>query len=141
MNFLGSKRFTKYKVGEAVVVNEGVMCPDFEGLSIAGWQVFLIEVYSKDKNVQLHWDTQTLRNISAEYIEDSEHSDLDFSEMILDMTDISKTEPRGSHDDAKMPARRFVCSINGTSAPKPIREIAKLMIPLGNADEKTCFET
>ena len=68
MNFPRSKRFAKFKVGDAVVVNEGVMCPDFEGLSIAGWQGFLLEGESKAENVKLHWDEQTLRNMSTEYI-------------------------------------------------------------------------
>lgn len=85
------------KEGDCVRVKQGVMCPDFEGLSLAGWQGRVIGVErGEDDNtvVCIKWDSVTLSAMPDEYVADSEAQGCDCTEMYLDMADVEPAEAR-----------------------------------------------
>jgi hypothetical protein len=65
----------KIKIEDSVVVKDGIMCPDMESLSIAGWQGRVSEISDEDKEgilVEIEWDSITLRALTEDYIRQSE---------------------------------------------------------------------
>src|SRR5438105_4488774 len=57
-----------FRVGDAVVVNPGVMDPDEPTLSLAGWQGWVTEIYAKEGTLAFQWDSLVLKSIPADYI-------------------------------------------------------------------------
>lgn len=77
--------------GDSVRVKQGVMCPDFEGLSLAGWQGRIINVERGEDDhvmVGIKWDSVTLSAMPEEYVADSEAQGCDCTEMYLGMADV-----------------------------------------------------
>lgn len=97
-------------VGDSVVVKEGVMCPDYEGLSIAGWQgrvAELEEAVNEEEDapeavsVCLEWDSITLRALPEEYVRQSEVEGLEWEKMWLHADEVELVEPRDRERDAR----------------------------------------
>ncbi|MBI3923113.1 MAG: hypothetical protein HY318_16960 [Armatimonadetes bacterium] len=97
-------------VGDSVVVKEGVMCPDYEGLSIAGWQgrvAELDEVVNEDEealeagSVCIEWDSITLRALPEEYVRQSEVDGLEWGKMWLHADEVELLQLRDRDQDAR----------------------------------------
>jgi hypothetical protein len=86
-----------FSVGESVVVNPGVLDPDY-GIDIGGWQGRIIDNGSDDEQddplVSIAWDSLTLKQIPVEIIERSEEDGLDWSIMMLSPSEIMPAAPR-----------------------------------------------
>ena len=94
--------------GDSVRVKQGIMCPDFEGLSLAGWQGRIIAVErGKDDDVAvcIKWDSVTLSAMPDEYIADSEAQGCNCTEMYLEMTEVEPARARDTEADAQRSAR------------------------------------
>ena len=75
-----------FKKGDTVRVKQDVMCPDYKGLCIAGWQGTVTDVDKAGKGapmVDIAWDGTTLRAIPSDYISQSEEEGLDWESMTL----------------------------------------------------------
>lgn len=83
-----------FKIGDAVFVKPGVMCPDRPALSLAGWQGRVTEVYPQDGTLELKWDSQTLRAIPDAYIRNCEIESLGWESMVLEIEEVSPATPR-----------------------------------------------
>lgn len=82
---------TNLKVGDAVKVKEGIICPDLEGLCIGGWQgriSEIAEVKNGNTNVCITWDSVTMREMPGYFIEQSVDEGLDYTRMFLAVTEI-----------------------------------------------------
>ena len=90
-----------FRVGDAVVVKLGVMCPDKPSLSLAGWQGWVTEVQLKEGTLEFDWDSATLRAIPADYIRESELEGLRWQTMVLDIDAVSLATPRDTPEKAQ----------------------------------------
>lgn len=93
------------KAGGSVVVKDGIMCPDMESLSIAGWQGHVLEVFVGEDNerlVEIKWDSVTLRALPGYYISQSEEEGLDWTRMYLFIGDVEPAQPRDTEKDVEL---------------------------------------
>lgn len=80
------KKSEYIEIGDIVKVKEGVMCPDFKDLNIAGWQGTVIDIDKDDKNnilIGISWDSTTLEDMPENFIENGEENGLDNDLMYL----------------------------------------------------------
>jgi len=94
----------KIKIGDSVVVKDGLMCPDMESLSIAGWQGRVLEISDEDEEgifVEIEWDSITLRALPEDYIRDSEEKGLGWTRMCLLIDDVKLAKPRDTEDNVE----------------------------------------
>jgi len=93
------------KLGDSVIVKQGVKEPDFEEFSIGGWQGRVVEIDTKsdkDNNlIMIEWDSLTLRQIPSKYIEQSERDGLDWKNMTLYESELEKSKPRDTKENVK----------------------------------------
>jgi hypothetical protein len=54
-----------FRVGDAVVVKSGVLCPDKPTVSLAGWQGWVTELYPAEGTLAFKWDSPTMRSKMA----------------------------------------------------------------------------
>jgi hypothetical protein len=98
------KKTTNFKIGNSVVVKDGVMCPDMESLSIAGWQGRIIEILDEEDDevlIDIKLDSITLKSLPKYYIEQSEDEGLCWFRMILGVSDVNLTTPRDKEKDTQ----------------------------------------
>jgi len=91
------KKHKKLKIGDAVIVNDGVMCPDHEGVSLAGWQGRVVDLDAEEGGpftVGIQWDSLTLRALPDDYVRESEVEGLDWSQMYLYVEEVEPARPR-----------------------------------------------
>lgn len=96
-------KLTGLKIGDSVVVKEGVQDPDF-GEEISGWQgrVTKIDVDEDDTPIiDIQWDSLTLRQMPGAAIERSEEDGLDWSLMSLYAHEVEPTQPRDIPEDVE----------------------------------------
>jgi len=93
--------------GDCVRVKQGVMCPDCEGLSLAGWQgrIFCVELWDDEPMVGIKWDSVTVATMPKEFLADGAAQGLDCSVMYLGMEEVEPAQPRYSEADAERNAR------------------------------------
>ena len=93
---------TDFKVGDAIKVKEGIVCPDMQDLIISGWQG-RISAITKDDNghllVYIEWDSITLENMPDVFIDDSEENGLGFASMSLFDNEIELAKSRDTKED------------------------------------------
>lgn len=92
------------KVGGSVVVKDGIMCPDMESLSIAGWQGRVSDVFVGDDKeilVNVEWDSITLRSLPEGYVKQSEEEGLDWASMNLLISEVKPIQPRDTEKDVQ----------------------------------------
>ena len=87
------------KIGDSVRVKEGVMCPDNDSVCIAGWQGRVFEIEDDDL-IGIRWDSITLKQLSLEYIKQSEEEGMDWAEIYLSADEIELASPRDSEEAA-----------------------------------------
>ena len=67
---------SNFKIGDSVVVREGVKEPDLEEFEIGGWQGRVLEIDSdSDKDnvlITTEWDSFTFLQMPSDYIKQSE---------------------------------------------------------------------
>ena len=95
----------KIKIGDSVVVKDGVECPDMESLSLAGWQGRVSDIFDGEDNevlVNIKWDSITLRSLSEDYIRQSEEQGLDWASMNLWIDDVKPAKSRDNEKDVQL---------------------------------------
>ncbi len=65
-----------FRIGDTVVVNCGVMCPDKSTLSLSGWQRRVAQIYAEEGTLEIAWDSVTLRTLPKDYVRESEQGGL-----------------------------------------------------------------
>ena len=81
----------KYKIGQTVKVNNGVLCPDDSEFNLSGWTGRIIELDEDDEpTVGLEFDSITLKKIPEKFVKKSEQEGLDWSKIYLDVNDLVK---------------------------------------------------
>jgi len=93
-----------FKKGHSVKVKEGVMCPDYEGLCLAGWQGRIFDIEKVDQGrtiIGIRWDSQTLETMPIEFIEDSETNGDDYTEIYFYAEEVEPAKARDSEKDSQ----------------------------------------
>lgn len=93
------------KIGDSVKVKHGILEPDNEEFEIGGWQGRIIKI-DRENNAEnilitIEWDSQTLKQIPAEYIIESEVEGLSWQTMVLFESDIEKADARDTIKELK----------------------------------------
>lgn len=91
-----------FKINDYVKVKPGIMDPDNETTEIGGWQGCITEIDDSDPNeilITIAWDSQTLRTMPGEFVEESIREGLDFSEMTLLADEVELTATRDKARD------------------------------------------
>lgn len=94
----------RLRKGDTVRAKDGVICPDRENMSIAGWQGRLVdtsEAEGAEPTVGIAWDSVTLKAMPVEYIEDCEKQGLDWAGMYLSPHELEPVAARDSEAEAK----------------------------------------
>lgn len=109
---------SKFQIGDCVVVNKGVLDPDFKN-DIGGWQGRVREP-EEDGIVVVAWDSVTLKQMGMESIVRCEMENLDWEVTGLSVSEISETRCRDTEDDV----RKVVTAIRANLLKDPrLREI------------------
>ncbi len=100
---------TSFEIGDSVKVKHGVMCPDYEKMSIEGWQGRVIEIDQADGKelIGIRWDSITLQNMSAAYIDDSEEEGLDYSVLYLWPEELEPAKSRDSKENVEITLQKM----------------------------------
>jgi len=89
---------TNLKIGDSVIVNQGVKEPDLEAFELGGWQGRVTEIDTKSNKdnilITVEWDSITLNQIPSDYIIQSEIDGFSWSSMVLYDSNLEKTTPR-----------------------------------------------
>ncbi len=88
-----------FDIGDSVRVKAGVRCPDYDSLSIAGWQGRTFEIQEDERTVGICWDSVTLDELPEYFIKDCEAEGLSWAEMYLDVDDIEPAPPRDDEQE------------------------------------------
>lgn len=92
-----------FKVGDSVVVKQGVQDPDF-GDDMSGWQGTITEIDARPPDsplVTILWDSITLQNMSRTTIARAEKERLDWSTMGLYASEVELASPRDTLADVE----------------------------------------
>ncbi len=95
------KNSTGLKIGDAVKVKEGTLCPDLEDLCIGGWEGRVLEIGEDDDGndlICIRWDSITLKNMPHYFIGQSEEG-LEYARMYLWPEDVELAECRDTEED------------------------------------------
>ena len=85
------------KRGDSVKVKKGIMSPDYDNLSIEGWQGRVVEI--DGDTVEIEWDSITLENMSKDYIVESIIGGEEYTHICLDKDEVEPTKPRDTQKD------------------------------------------
>jgi len=95
----------KFKLGDSVVVKQGIKEPDFEEIEIGGWQGRIIEIDANQNEndilVTIEWDALTLDQIPSNYISQSEKDGYEWKNIALWASEIEKTKARDQKENVK----------------------------------------
>lgn len=87
-----------FKIGESVKIKPNIVVNDFEKIDFTAWQGRIIECYEEDE-IEVEWDSQTLKNLPEAYILKNIEEDYNFDSMILETNQVAKTTARDSEED------------------------------------------
>ena len=95
----------KLKIGDSVIVNQGVKEPDLEEFELGGWQGRVVDIDKKSDKpnvlITIEWDSITMDLIPSNYIVQSEVEGLDWAQMTLFESEMGKTVPRDTIKNVK----------------------------------------
>src|ERR1041385_817299 len=132
---------TNFRVGDAVVVNPGVMDPDDPTLSLAGWQGWVTDVYANEGTLAFKWDSLVLRAIPDDYIRKCELEGLGWETMILEIEEVSPATPRDTLQQARAVYEEIMAHNRWDHLADLNPGISDLLGPLGKTDELTYLHT
>lgn len=97
------KKTTNLKIGDSVVVKNGINCPDMESISIAGWHGRISEILDEDDEIliDIDWDSITLKSMPEHFIEECEGDSLDWDSMVLGINEVEPTKSRDKEKDVE----------------------------------------
>ncbi|MDR0231675.1 MAG: hypothetical protein LBI82_06095 [Dysgonamonadaceae bacterium] len=122
------------KKGDRVKVKKGIMLPDYDNLSIEGWQGRIIEI--SDDTVDIELDSITLKNTSKDYIVESIRKGLDYTQICLDKDKVELTKPRDTYEDTILKQNEIVIKYSHISYhDNEFDEEAKRIMAVLNTDD------
>ena len=131
----------KFKIGDSVVVKNGVIEPDIE-FEIGGWQGRIIEIdkeHDKDNFlITIEWDSITLKQMPEDYVKQSELEGLDWEKMILYESDLEKTSSRDAKKDLEIVKNQLSDKYHWLSFGEEGERISKIIKDID--DEMECYE-
>lgn len=89
------------KLGDSVKVKEGIACPAQEDLCIGGWQGRVFEVSKDEDLIGIKWDSITLKNMPASFIDQCEDEGVDYAIMYLAPEEVEPAAPRDTEGDVE----------------------------------------
>ena len=128
------------EIGDAVRVNEGVMCPDYEKYSLAGLQGFVTELFPEAGTLDIYWDEISLRALPSDYIRELILDGMGWDEMRLGLADVCKASPRGNLKKAKTAYEIVAADHVWDHLSDNNPGIAALLDPLGTRDVEECLD-
>jgi hypothetical protein len=87
-----------FKIGESVKIKSNIVIKDFKKIDFTAWQGRIIECYAQDE-IEVEWDSQTLKNLPEAYILKNIEEDYNFDSMILKAQQVEKTTARDEEKD------------------------------------------
>ncbi|WP_395146083.1 calcium-binding protein [Armatimonas sp.] len=90
-----------FGVGDTVIVNPEVICPDYPTVALGGWQGWIKDIYPEEKMVEIVWDQLSLEALPDAHIYELEQDGLEWASIVLSWSDVSKAEPRGTIAEAE----------------------------------------
>ncbi len=134
----------KLKLGNSVIVKQGVKEPDFEKLELGGWQGQVVEIDTKsDKEnilITIEWDSQTLRQIPADYIEQSERDGYDWQRITLYESELEKTKARDKKENVEKTQAELEDKYHWASLGNEGKRISKVLDMINPHDEMKCLK-
>jgi hypothetical protein len=132
------------KIGDSVIVRQGVREPDLEEFEINGWQgrVLEIDANSDKDNVLLtiEWDSLTLLQIPSDYIEQSEIDGLDWSRMVLYDSDVEKSVSRDKKENVKKAKEKLSDKYYWATLGQEGLRISKILHGVDPYNEMKCLQ-
>jgi hypothetical protein len=126
-----------FRVGDAVVVKSGVLCPDKPTVSLAGWQGWVTELYPAEGTLAFKWDSPTMRSIPDDYIRECEIEGLGWESMVLGADEVLPATPRDTPAEADAVYEAIMTHHHWDHLADLNPGISDLLGPLGKADSLT----
>lgn len=132
------------EIGNSVVVKKGVLDPDSEKFLLEGWQGRILEI-DKESNpehslVTIESDTETLRQMPNEYIEESETEGLEWRSIVLYISDIEGVKERDAKTDVKQFQEKLSKQFQWASFGVEGKRILKILEGVEMNSEMKCLE-
>ncbi|SDC07485.1 calcium-binding protein [Williamwhitmania taraxaci] len=132
------------KLGDSVIVNQGIKAPDLEEFEIGGWQGRVVDIDTKSDNdnvlITIEWDSITLLQIPNNYIEQFEQEGLDWENMTLYESELEKTKPRDKKGDVKQTQEKLADIHYWASLGDEGIRISKVLDNVNPNDEMKCMQ-
>jgi len=132
------------KLGDSVIVKQGIKEPDLEEFEIGGWQGRVVEIDSEsDKDnilITIEWDSLTLKQIPSNYIEQSERDGLDWQNMTLYKSELEKAKSRDKKEHVKQIQDKLSDKHRWDSLGDEGKRISKVLDNVNPNDELKCLQ-
>lgn len=132
------------KIGESVIVKQGIKEPDSEEFEIGGWQGRVIEI-DKESNkdnilITIEWDSLTLGQLPSKYIQESEMDGLDWKSIVLYGSDVDIAIPRDKKGDVKNMQDKLSEKYYWASLGEEGNRISKILDGVNPKNEMKCLQ-
>ena len=132
------------KLGDSVIVKQGVKEPDLKEFEIGGWQGRVVEIDTKsDKDnilITIEWDSLTLKQIPSNYIEQSEREGFGWNNMTLYESELEKIKPRDKKESVKQAQNKLSDKHHWDSLGDEGIRISKVLDKVNPHDEMECLQ-
>lgn len=132
-----------FKIGQAVKVKKGVMCPDYDGLCLEDYQGRIVDIVPNPNDetfICIEWDSISLKSLPAEYITESLEEGLDYQMMYLSPEEIELTEERDKEDDVNSIQDEIHEHYKWSGSNGEEEIIKSILNGLENSDDKAKFD-
>jgi len=120
------------KIGDSIKVKQGVFSPDYDNLSIGGWQGRIVEI---DKNfITFELDSETLSQLNENYIIESIVEEVEWTLLSLRISEVEITQARDSKEDV-------LCKQNDINLKYSCEEEEKRIVEILNSQESFVTES
>jgi len=132
------------KIGDSVIVRQGIKEPDLEEFEIGGWQGRVLEIDTdSDKDnvlITIEWDSLTLLQMPSDYIEQSEIDGFDWTSMVLYDSDLETSVSRDKKENVKKAKEKLSDKYYWVSLGQEGLRISKILHGVDPHSEMKCFQ-
>ena len=134
----------KLKIGDSVIVNQGVKEPDLEEFELSGWQGRVVEIDTKSDKpnvlITIKWDSFTLNQIPADYIVQTNAEGLAWNMMTLYESEMQKTIPRDTKENVEKAEDELSDKYYWESNGEEGLRISKILMGVNPKNEMKCLK-
>jgi hypothetical protein len=134
----------KFKIGDSVIVKQGVKEPDLEEFEIGGWKGRVVNVDAESNQyhilITIEWDSATLLQIPPDYIKQSEVDGYDWSSMGLYESDLELSVPGDKKEDVKKTKDKLSDKYQWASFGEEGERISKILDGINPNNEMKCLK-